>query len=231
MRRTPRSLKSKSDDNACIWSEKLPLSVVAGTDVRAAPLNCDVNALIACSVVAAIKHVIAPVCTWVHTDVDNICVEGSKLATYVGEASQKRDCKKELCRWIEQHNVFGKKWNVEIGKPIYRDCVSLEEDSVMYEKLQEYLLRDGMCLLNLHSPVSAIIHHKDYFVVVDCATHDAFGMASDIGTSVAVFNTCLNDLIVHIRCGRNGLEDAVRACDGICRIIKSVHVIQNAKRE
>lgn len=50
MRRTPRPIKSKSDDNACICSEKLQLSVVAGSDVRAAPLSCDVNALIACSV-------------------------------------------------------------------------------------------------------------------------------------------------------------------------------------
>ncbi|XP_050957725.1 LOW QUALITY PROTEIN: uncharacterized protein LOC127158760, partial [Labeo rohita] len=206
MRRTPRPIKSKSDDNACICSEKLQLSVVAGSDVRAAPLSCDVNALIACSVVAAIKHVIAPVCTWVYTDVDDICVEGSKLATYVNEASQKRNHKKELCKLIGEHNVFGKKWNVEIGLPVYRDFGTFEEESVMYEKLQEYLLRDGVCLLNLHSAVSAIIHHKDYFVVVDCATRDVFGMASGIGTSVAVFNTCLNDLMVHIRNLRKSLD-------------------------
>lgn len=56
-----------------------------------------------------------------------------------------------------------------------------------------------MCLLNLHSAVSVIIHHKDYFVIVDFGTRDAFGLASDIGTSVAVFNTSLNDLMVHIR--------------------------------
>ncbi|KAL1273004.1 hypothetical protein QQF64_028866, partial [Cirrhinus molitorella] len=38
MRRTQRCIKSKSDANACISSEKLQLSVVAGTDVRAAPV-------------------------------------------------------------------------------------------------------------------------------------------------------------------------------------------------
>ncbi|XP_073681624.1 uncharacterized protein [Garra rufa] len=206
MRRAPRSIKSKSDGNACICSEKLLLSVVAGSDVPAAPLSCDVNALIACSVVAAIKHVISPVCTWVYTDVDDICVEGSKLATYVREASQKRNHKKELCKLIEEHNVFGRKWNVEIGLPVYRDFGSFEEENVMYEKVQEYLLRDGMCLLNLHGAVSAIIHHKDYFVMVDCATRDVFGMASGIGTSVAVFNTCLNDLMVHIRNLRKSLD-------------------------
>lgn len=204
MRRAPRIGKSKSDANACICSEKLQLSVVAGTDVRVAPLNCDVNASVAFSVVAAIKHVIAPVCTWVQTDIDDIYVEGSKLATYV--ASQKRDGKRELCRLIEQHSVFGSNWNVEIGLPVYRDFGLLEEESVMYEKLQEYLLRDGMCLLNLHSAVSVVIHHKDYFVVVDFGTRDVFGMASAIGTSVAVFNTCLNDLMVHIRNLKKSLD-------------------------
>ena len=45
----------------------------------------DMNASIACSVVAAIKHVIAPVCTWQDTDDDDdndigLRVEGSRLA-------------------------------------------------------------------------------------------------------------------------------------------------------
>lgn len=67
----------------------------------------------------------------------------------------------------------------------------------MYEKLQEYLLRGGVCLLNFYDEVSVIIHHNDYFVVVDCGTRDMFGLASNIGTPVVVFNTCLNDLMVH----------------------------------
>ncbi len=66
-----KCIKSKSDANACICSEKLQLSVVAGTDVRAAPLSCD--GLIGCCVGAAIRHVIAPVCTWVQTDIDDMC--------------------------------------------------------------------------------------------------------------------------------------------------------------
>lgn len=72
------------------------------------------NVSIACSVAAAIKHVITPMCTLVQTDVDDICVEGSKLAAYVAKESQKRDCKQELCKLIEQNNVFGRNWNVEI---------------------------------------------------------------------------------------------------------------------
>ncbi|XP_016118254.1 uncharacterized protein [Sinocyclocheilus grahami] len=206
MRRTQRCIKSKSDASACICLEKLQLSVVAGTaDVRASPLSCD--ALIGCCAVAAIKHVIAPVCTWAQTDIDDICVEGNKLAQYIIKASQKRECKrKELCKLIKQHDVFGSKWNVEIGLPVYKDFELLEEESLMYEKLQEYLLRDGMCLLNLHSAVSVIIHHNNYFVVVDFGTRDMFGLASDIGTSVVVFNTCLNDLMVHIRNLRNSLD-------------------------
>uniref|UniRef100_A0AAX7UK93 ATP-dependent DNA helicase n=1 Tax=Astatotilapia calliptera TaxID=8154 RepID=A0AAX7UK93_ASTCA len=56
-----------------------------------------------------------------------------------------------------------------------------------------------MCLLDLHTAVSVIIHHKNYFVVVDCGTRNAAGLASEIGTAVAVFNTCLDDLMLHIR--------------------------------
>ncbi|CAM4568389.1 unnamed protein product [Leuciscus chuanchicus] len=138
MRRTPRIVKSKSDSNACICCEKLQLSVVAGTDVRAAPLNCDVNDSIACSLVAAIKHVITPVCTWVQTDVDDICVEGSKLATFVAKASQKRDGKRELCKLIEQHNVFGRNWNVEIGLPVYRDFGLSEQEREEHRRLKNY---------------------------------------------------------------------------------------------
>ncbi len=205
MRRTQRCIKSKSDANACICSEKMQLSVVAETDVRAASLSCD--ALIGCCVVAAIKHLIAPVCTWVQTDVDNICVEGSKLSQNIVKTNQKRECKqKELCKLIKRHNVFGRKWNVEIGLPAYKDFGLEEEESEMYEKLQEYLLKGGMCLLNLHSAVSVIIHHNNYFAVVDFGTRDMFGLASDIGTSAVVFNTCLNDLMVHINNLRNSLD-------------------------
>lgn len=58
-----------------------------------------------------------------------------------------------------------------------------EGEAVLYGK-QEHL-RDGMCLLDLHTAVSVIIHHMNYFV--DCGTRDAAGLASEIGTAVAVF--------------------------------------------
>ncbi|KAA0701445.1 ATP-dependent DNA helicase PIF1 [Triplophysa tibetana] len=207
MRRTPRAVKSKNDVKACICSEKLQVPVVAGTDVRNSSVNCDVNVPIACGVAAAIKSVIDPVCTWIRTDIDELCLEGSKLVPYIAVASQKRDGKeKDLCKFIDQLRVFGREWNVVIGPPTYRDYGLLEEDNVMYEELQEYLLRDRMCLLNLHSSVSVIIHHEGYFVMVDFGTRDVFGLASDIGTPVAVFNTSLDDLMFHINNLRKSLD-------------------------
>lgn len=207
MRRTPRGIKSKNNVKACICSENLQVPVVAGTDVRNASLNCDVNVSIACGVAAAIKSVIDPVCTWIRTDINDLCLEGSKLVPYIAVASQKRDGQeKDLCKFIEQLRVFGREWNVVIGQATYRDYGLLEKDNVMYEELQEYLLRDRMCLLNLHSSVSVIIHHKGYFVLVDFGTRDVFGLASDIGTPVAVFNTSLDDLMFHINNLRKSLD-------------------------
>ncbi|KAI4790704.1 hypothetical protein KUCAC02_034463 [Chaenocephalus aceratus] len=42
--------------------------------------------------------------------------------------------------------------------------------------------------------------------VVDCGTRDASGLASSVGTSVAVFNTCPHDLMLHIRSLKNSLN-------------------------
>lgn len=78
---------------------------------------------------------------------------------------------------------------VKNGKSIlarqFTDFGLSEGEAVLYGK-QEHL-RDGMCLLDLHTAVSVIIHHMTYFVVVDCGTHNAAGLASEIGTAVAVF--------------------------------------------
>lgn len=43
-------------------------------------------------------------------------------------------------------------------------------------------------------------------MVVDCGTRDASGLATNIGTPVAVFNTCLDDLMLHIRNPKESLE-------------------------
>uniref|UniRef100_A0A8P4JXI5 ubiquitinyl hydrolase 1 n=1 Tax=Dicentrarchus labrax TaxID=13489 RepID=A0A8P4JXI5_DICLA len=206
-----RFIKSKVDANppSCRCAEKKHVAVVSGTNVKVAPTTEDVSGTnvkvapsttdvsIACSVVAALKHVIAPVCTWRARDIDDICFEGKKLASYVAQSNRSSGFDNELCEFIKQHSVFGRKCNVAIGSTVYRGF-HLDE-SVLLEKLQEPLLTDGMCLLNLHGAVSAIIEHNGYFVVVDCGTCDASGLASNIGRSVAVCNTTLRDLVVHIQ--------------------------------
>ena len=192
---------SKVDANppSCRCAEKQPQAVVSGASVRVAPSpgvsGTDVS--IACGVVAALKHVIAPVCTWGGRVVDTICSEGEKLASSVGTSTRDSGFDRDLCEFLKQHSVFGRKWNVAIGPSVYRGFSS--DDSVFFEKLQEPLLTDGMCLLNLHGAVSVVIEHNGYFVVVDCSTCDASGYPSNIGRSVAVFNTCLADLMLHIQ--------------------------------
>lgn len=65
MQHTPRSIKGQigGDNDACTCSEILPLPVVTGNNVRCESVRSDVQASMACSVVAAIKHVTAPMCT------------------------------------------------------------------------------------------------------------------------------------------------------------------------
>ncbi|XP_073318283.1 uncharacterized protein [Pagrus major] len=172
----------------------------------------------ACGVAAVMQHVMSPVCTWKGTDIDNIGVEGGKLGSYI-EARQKSGAKQELCKLIEQHNVFGRQWQVAIPPPARSDFNWLDEDTLMYEKLQEHLFNHGTCLLNLGGAVSAIILHNEYFVVVDCGTRDASGMASSIGTSVAVFNTCLNDLMLHISHLKESLGAKWYAVHGISVVL------------
>uniref|UniRef100_A0A8P4FZU0 ubiquitinyl hydrolase 1 n=1 Tax=Dicentrarchus labrax TaxID=13489 RepID=A0A8P4FZU0_DICLA len=197
---TPRSVKDEYDANpiSCRCLENEPIAPVVSGKLTAAPLTQDVNVSIAGSVVAAIKHAIAPVCTWRGKDIDDICAEGSKLASLVAEGSQD-SVEIKLCKLIEQGSVFGRKWKVDVTSPVYGDFGFLDDDSVMYEQLQETLLSDGMCLLNLQGSVSAIIHHNKYFVVVDSGTRDASGLASSFGRPVAVFNTSVRDLMYHIR--------------------------------
>jgi len=107
---------------------------------------------------------------------------------------------------VEQTSVFGRKWNVNMGLPVYGELNLSEGEKVLSEKLLEHLSRDGMCLFNLNSAASAIIKHNDCIVVVDCGTRGAPGLASSFGTSVAVFNTCPNDLMFYIRNLNNSLN-------------------------
>ncbi len=76
----------------------------------------------------------------------------------------------------------------------------------MYEKLQEYLLRDGMCLLNLHSAVSIIIHHNKIISQWLILAHAICLVWPLILARLWLFLTRLNDLMVHIKNLRNSLD-------------------------
>ena len=111
--------------------------------------------------------------------------------------------------------MFGRQWQVAVLPPARSDFKLLERDTMMFEKLQEYLLTHGACLLDLGGAVSAIIDHNDHLVVVDCGVRDASGMASSIGTSVVVFNTSLADLMLHISQLKESLDVKWYAVHGI----------------
>ena len=197
--RTPRSNTGKCDANpiSCSCAEAPPRAYVPGTCVRTPPVSSDTLTSLACGVAAVMRHVISPVCAWKGKDIDSIGAEGGKLASDIGEAKQNGGAK-WLCELVEEQNVFGRQWQVASPPPAHSDFKLLEGDTVMFEKLQEHLLMHGACLLDLGGAVNAIIDHNDHLVVVDCGVRDASGMASSIGISVVVLNTCLGDLMLHI---------------------------------
>ena len=197
-RRTPRSANGQVIANPfdCRCSEGIQQPVVSGTGVGAATGN--VTASFVSSVVAALKHVSVPVCAWDETDLDEVQAEGIRLSRSVVELWQTSAAKrKEFCMLFEQQSVFGRMWSVCIGPPELRHF-DMRQESELYQELQEKLLSDGMCLLDIQGSPVAVIHHKDYFVVVDSGARNALGLACSYGRSVAVFNTCLNDLMLHI---------------------------------
>lgn len=55
-----------------------------------------------------------------------------------------RKSREASAQCIEQLNVFDRKWNIEIGRPVYTNVVLLEEDSEVYEEMQDHLLRNEM---------------------------------------------------------------------------------------
>ncbi len=150
----------------------------------------DVNKYVSCSVVAAVRHSVSPVCTWRAADIDDVRVEGWKLAARVGRQRGRFG--------QQQFGLFGQKWTVDVGHTVYKDFVACDDGAELYEELQQHMLKDGMCVLYLHRAVNLIIQHG--FVVVDCGEHNASGYAcSDIGWSAVVFNTCWIDLMFHIK--------------------------------
>ena len=79
-----------------------------------------------------------------------------------------------------------------------------------------------MCLLDLCGVVSVIIYHHNYFVAVACGTHDKAGLMSKTGMPVLVFNTCLYDLMLHIKALRKCVETQRY---GICSLsVKALEV-------
>ena len=175
---------------ACSCIEKVPHAVVSGSSLLTASSRFDFDAYVSCSVVAAVRHSVSPVCTWRASDISDVCVEGWKLAARVG--------KRKDGFGQQQFGLFGRKWRVDVGHAVYKNFVAFEDGAELGEELQQHLLRDGMCVLDLHRAVNLIIQHGDYFVVVDCGVRNASGLASDIGRSAVVFNTCWNDLMIHI---------------------------------
>ncbi|XP_056279744.1 uncharacterized protein LOC130199917 [Pseudoliparis swirei] len=180
--------ESGKPTHGCICAENRQVAVVAGTAVRAVPHS---GRGLASSVVAAIKHVITPVCTWKRADVDSILVEARKMAWNVTA--------NELAAFLSQNAVFGKNWDVDLGKTAGYSLQGLDDETVVKGKLEELLDRDGMCLLSLNGAVSVVVKHDKYIVVVDCGVRSASGMSATTGASVAVFNSGMADLMYHIR--------------------------------
>ncbi|XP_049444031.1 uncharacterized protein LOC125895890 [Epinephelus fuscoguttatus] len=174
----------------CRCLEKVMHPVVSGSSLRTALSRFDVNAYVSCSVVAVARHSIALVCTWRATDIDDVCDKGHKMANRVGRGN-------DGFRHQQLH-LFGQKWKVDVGEAVYRDFLAFDDGTELWEDLQQHVLRDGMCVLYLHRAVILIIQHGDFFVVVDCGERNTLGLVSDIGRSAVVFNTCLNDLMIHI---------------------------------
>ncbi|XP_034036664.1 uncharacterized protein LOC117519424 [Thalassophryne amazonica] len=89
----------------------------------------------------------------------------------------------KLSAQVEQRGVFsqqelglyGRKWKVDVGHGVYREFRAFDDGTELREELQQRLLRDGMCVLNLHRAVSLIIQHGEFLVVVDCGERNASG--------------------------------------------------------
>ncbi|XP_074521381.1 uncharacterized protein LOC141787082 [Halichoeres trimaculatus] len=206
--RTQRSSKGQSDGSpvSCVCTEQLPTAVVSGNVLRAlTDERLDVNAAICCSVVAAIKHKISPVCTWSSRDLDQVRSEGSELYSFIAKESHSLAEKDKFFQLVEKHRVFSRKWRLELDRAEYIAATCSGED-LLYNRIQDLLNNSGMCLFSIDGSCTVIIQHNNYLVVVDCGRRDKSGFASSCGRSVAVFTTCLNDLMLHIR----GLQKSLK---------------------
>lgn len=169
----------------CRCLEKQPKPVVAGNCLLTASPHFDTTAYVSCTVAVAARHIISPVCTWRAADVDHVRVAGFTL---VDEVQRGRG------GLPQQLNLFGQAWRVDVGEQVYRSFDGTE----FKKELEQCVLRDGMCVLTLHDAVMLVIHHNQYWVVVDCGKCNESDFASDTGRSTVVFNTFVEDLKFHI---------------------------------
>lgn len=186
MRRTPRIIKSKRDINACIGCEEYQLSVVA-VDVRAAPLNCDVN------------DSINSVFSWQTKDLDRVEVLGEELYTAL------RDTDRIVCL-ICCVLLICQKSQLLMEKMFCFNIVTLSVVMLMWLKLN--LLRV------VYTPVLQLDWKKcwrsttrldnvwqymcNHWSVVDSHARNALGMVNGNGRSVAVYFSSLKELFNHI---------------------------------
>ena len=188
------TVRGECDSNTpCTCLDHLPAAVVSGTHVREARSARDVDRTVS-SVVAAVRHVVSPVCTWSRSDVDQITSEGSRLAS----ERRRRTSPVGPAGWTERLSVFGRKWVVRVGAQTTGQFGWVYDTASLYEDIQTVLLTHGMCLMDLDGATSAIIHHNNYLVMIDCGTCDSSGRPSRSGRSVVVFNTNMDDLMLHI---------------------------------
>ncbi|XP_016522473.1 uncharacterized protein LOC107834958 [Poecilia formosa] len=190
----------------CRCSEGFPPSLVPGTYLGSDQSSSDT--LMSCCVTAAIKHHISPICTWKTANVDEVHVEGRKLAGYIARERPSRGSIPELCKLVQDQTIFGRNWNVGLGDMVH-GMFDLDQEGQLYELLQMYLMRNGMCIFRLPKATALIVQHREYFAVVDFGTRNSEGFASESGTPVVVFNTCLNDLMVHL----NKLRESLNATE------------------
>ena len=124
-----------------------------------------------CTVAAVMRQGVSSFCTWNSSVLDSICEQGKKLMV------------EKLGKGIEgQYEVFDTLCSLSVGKEIRGECV----DSKLHEALQVVLLEHGSCLLDMSGYYCAIVHHNNYFVLLDFNACNGSGLPSDFGQCVMI---------------------------------------------
>ncbi|XP_049319463.1 uncharacterized protein LOC125780983 [Astyanax mexicanus] len=180
MRRAPKTVSTVVDVQCCCDS-KLVGGLVCGTKhFRLLDRNNERTEI--CSVLGLIRHKVSNVCTWKAGVMDSICDEGRILL-------EERKPKKGLAG---RYNAFNRVADVSLGKVIHGSCDYLEFSSA----LQETLLDQQSCLLNLDGYHCAVVYHNEYFIVLDFNACNSSGLPCDFGVCVAQFHTSLNETML-----------------------------------